>query len=233
MSDVKKADRSKFSHLALGSFLASYLRFVHRTNRVIVDPPDLYDIASQHWPFIAAMWHGQHFLAPFFRRAEHDVRVLISRHGDGEINAIAASQLGLGLVRGSGGRPKKMHRKGGVAALRNLLGALEEGATVALTADVPKGPARVAGAGIVTLARLSGRPIIPIAPATSRSITLNSWDKADINLPFGKMALVLGEPVFVDPDLAEDDLDTVREEVKQALDRATSRAYDLVGVSGR
>ena len=48
-----------------------------------------------------------------------------------------------------------------------MLGALEEGYNVALTADVPK-VARVAGLGIVKLASASGRPIYPIAIATRR-----------------------------------------------------------------
>ena len=126
-----------------------------------------------------------------------------------------------------------MHRKGGVAALRNLLAALEENATVALTADVPKGPARIAGPGIVMLARMSGRPIVPIAPATSRSITLNSWDKASINLPFGRMALALGEPLYIPRDLDEDGIAAAQLQVKEALDRTTTRAYELVGIKGR
>ncbi|MCB1491827.1 MAG: lysophospholipid acyltransferase family protein [Rhodobiaceae bacterium] len=229
----KKAGQSRLSHVLLGRTLAGYLRLVRATNRLIVDPPDYQDMVAPHWPVIAAMWHGQHFLAPFFMRPDQDVRVLISRHGDGEINAIAASRLGLGLVRGSGGKPKKMHRKGGVAALRNLLAALEENATVALTADVPKGPARIAGPGIVMLARMSGRPIVPIAPATSRSITLNSWDKASINLPFGRMALALGEPLYIPRDLDEDGIAAAQLQVKEALDRTTTRAYELVGIKGR
>lgn len=229
----KKAARPTFGQRTLGVAMAEYLRFVRATNRLIVDPPDYQERVAPHWPVIAAMWHGQHFLAPFFMRPDQDVRVLISRHGDGEINAIAASRLGLGLVRGSGGKPKKMHRKGAVAALRGLLSALEDGATVALTADVPKGPARIAGAGIVTLARMSGRPIVPIAPATSRSITLSSWDSASLNLPFGRMALAIGEPVHIERDLDEDGLAAAQDRVKQALDRTTTQAYELVGISGR
>lgn len=230
---LKSIGQAPFTQNLLGSFLAGYLDLVHRTSRVTIEPDDYQARVAPHWPVIAAMWHGQHFLAPFFRGAEQDVRVLISRHGDGEINAIAARKLGLGLVRGSGGRPSKMHKKGGVAALRNLLKALEDNATVALTADVPKGPARIAGPGIVLLARMSGRPIVPIAPATSRSITLNSWDKAAVNLPFGQMALVIGDPVFVPADLDEAGMPAMQETVKAALDAATTRAYELVGVVGR
>ena len=47
-----------------------------------------------------------------------------------------------------------------------MLIALEEGYNVALTADVPK-VARVCGPGIVKLASMSGRPIYPVAIATS------------------------------------------------------------------
>ncbi|MEM6665689.1 MAG: lysophospholipid acyltransferase family protein [Pseudomonadota bacterium] len=220
--------RSKAVLRALGSFLAGYLKLVRATSRVTFDPPDLVDIAHRDWPPIIAMWHGQHFMTPFLRTREEDVRVLISRHGDGEINAQAASRLGMGLIRGSGGKPKKMHRKGGHVALRNLMRALDEGACVALTADVPKGPARVSGPGIVMLARFSGRPIYPVAVATSRRITLNSWDKASVNLPFSRMALSLGPPILVPTDADAEALEAAQQAVTDGLDLATARAYAIV-----
>ena len=65
-----------------------------------------------------------------------------------------------------------------------------------MTADVPK-IARVCGEGIVTLARLSGRPIVPVAVVTSRRIDFESWDRASLGLPFGRGAMVLGEPIRV------------------------------------
>jgi len=54
------------------------------------------------------------------------------------------------------------HRKGGVGAFKEMVRALEENYYVALTADVPK-RSRVAGLGIIMLARESGRPIMPLA----------------------------------------------------------------------
>ena len=95
--------------------------------------------------------------------------MLISRHRDGEINAIVAERLGVGTIRGSGAHDGDFTRKGGVSAFKEMLDALEEGYSLALTADVPK-VARVAGRGIVKLARMSGRPILPVAVATSRRI---------------------------------------------------------------
>jgi lysophospholipid acyltransferase (LPLAT)-like uncharacterized protein len=43
----------------------------------------------------------------------------------------------------------------------------------AMTADMPK-RARTAGLGIVTLARLSGRPIVPTAVVTSRRLQFDT-----------------------------------------------------------
>ena len=54
-------------------------------------------------PAIFAFWHGQHFLTPFIKTKDtHRAKVLISRHRDGEFNAIAAERLGIGTIRGSG-----------------------------------------------------------------------------------------------------------------------------------
>src|SRR5207244_4156263 len=133
-------------------------------------------------PFIIAMWHGQHFLMPFIKR-EHRAKVLISRHRDGEINAVAAERLGIGTIRGSGNLGGAFIGKGGVSAFKEMLSALEQGYIVALTADVPR-VARVAGLGIIKLARASGRSIYPIAITTHRRIELKTWDRTAINLPF-------------------------------------------------
>ena len=104
-------------------------------------------------------------------------KVLISRHIDGEINAIAAEWLGVGTVRGSGDHGRRYHVKGGVGAFKSMMDALAEGWNMALTADVPK-VSRVAGLGIIKLASATGRPIFPVALATSRRIVLDNWDRS-------------------------------------------------------
>jgi lysophospholipid acyltransferase (LPLAT)-like uncharacterized protein len=93
---------------------------------------------------------------------------------------------------------------------------------------VPK-ISRRAGEGIVTLARLSGRPIVPVAVVTSRRIDFKSWDSASLGLPFGRGAIVLGDPIAVPRDISTDDLERIRQEVEQALDGVHARAYELVG----
>jgi len=174
------------------------------------------------------MWHGQHFLAPFIKRehADHRAKVLISRHRDGEINARAANRLGIGTIRGSGAHNGEFHRKGGASAFTEMLEALNQGYNVALTADVPK-VARVAGLGIVKLAQYSGRPIYPVAIATSRRIELDNWDRSAVNLPFGRAAMVAADPIFVPRDADAAALETARQKVENELNRVTARAYDI------
>jgi lysophospholipid acyltransferase (LPLAT)-like uncharacterized protein len=113
-----------------------------------------------------------------------------------------------------------------------MLDALKEGYNVALTADVPK-VARIAGLGVVKLAQHSGRPIYPVAIASSRRIELDNWDRSAINLPFGRIAMVAGEPIFVARDADDAALEAARQKVESELNRITARAYAIVGRRGQ
>ena len=104
----------------VGILAAEYLRLVWTTSRFTMEPAEPYRLYESQQPVIIAMWHGQHFLLPFLRR-QYRFRVLISRHSDGEINAIAAERLGVGTVRGSGDHGTRFHIKGGVAGFKAML----------------------------------------------------------------------------------------------------------------
>lgn len=210
--------------------LAGYLRLVRRTTRWRSDPGDLYGDVAQDLPIIAAMWHGQHLFIPILRPDWMRSAALASRHFDGEINTVALEKLGIEVIRGSGGHGsgKKIQKRGGVQALRELVRALAGGSSVVVTADVPK-VSRVAGAGLPLLAKLSGRPIYPVAVVTKRRIDLNTWDRATISLPFGRGGLVLGERISVAPDADAQALEDARLALQAGLERAHARAYELAG----
>ncbi len=221
--------RSSWVQRALGFLAAEYLRMVWLTSRFSYVPADIYDIVEPEMPAIFAFWHGQHFMTPFIKtKASYRAKVLISRHRDGEFNAIAVERLGIGTIRGSGDHGGAFHRKGGVGAFREMVLALAEGCNVATTADVPK-RARVVGLGVIMLARESGRPIMPFAMVTSRYIRLKNWDSTTINLPFGRGAVVGIEPVFVPPDADAETMEKLRLRVETYLNEATRRAYAAVG----
>jgi lysophospholipid acyltransferase (LPLAT)-like uncharacterized protein len=145
-------------------------------------------------PIIYAMWHGRILLLPFLygsRRA----RVLASRSRDGELVARYVAWFGLEAVRGSSSR-------GGGEALRMLARSLKQGREVVVVPDGPRGPAQVAKAGIVTLARVSGAAIVPVAVGASAEWRLRSWDSFRIPLPFSRCVARFGEPIYV-PRIAD------------------------------
>lgn len=216
---------------AVGLLAAEYLRLVWVTSRFVMEPADPYRMYETDQPVIIGMWHGQHFLMPFLRRS-YRFRVLISRHADGEINAIAAERLGIGTVRGSGDHGRRFQVKGGVAGFKGMLDSLAEGWNMALTADVPK-VSRVAGAGIIKLAQVSGRPIFPVALATSRRIVLDNWDRSEINLPFSRGAIVVGDPIRVPADADAQILERIRSALETALNAASERAHAIADARSR
>jgi lysophospholipid acyltransferase (LPLAT)-like uncharacterized protein len=221
--------RGSWSQRAVGFLAAEFLRLVWLTNKFSIHPPNAYENVESQMPIILAFWHGQHFMTPFLKQKKsYRAKVLVSRHRDGEFNAIAAQRLGVGAIRGSGDHGSAFHRKGGVGAFKEMVRALEDNYNVALTADVPK-RSRVAGLGIIMLAREAGRPIMPIAIATSRFIRLNNWDRTTINLPFGRGAMVGGELIVVPPDADGETMEKLRAQLEAALEEVTGRAYALVG----
>jgi lysophospholipid acyltransferase (LPLAT)-like uncharacterized protein len=221
--------RSPWVQRAVGVLAAEYLRLVWLTNTFSFEPADVYERAEPHQPLIFAFWHGQHFMTPFLKtKRSYRIKVLISRHRDGEFNAIAAERLGIETIRGSGDHGSAFHRKGGVGAFKEMVRALEDGYNIASTADVPK-RARIAGLGIIMLARESGRPILPFAMVTSRFIRLNNWDRTTINLPFGRGAVVGIDAVHVPPDADGETMEKLRLQVETYLNEATRRAYVQVG----
>jgi lysophospholipid acyltransferase (LPLAT)-like uncharacterized protein len=226
---LRAIGRSRVVQQTAGWLLASYLTLVKRTNRLIFLPDDAVRSVDIHSPTIITFWHGQHLMQTFFRRPHDRCYVMISRHGDGEINAIAVERLGMLVVRGSGAQRKDQVRKrGGIQALRQMLSLLAAGDHVSMTADVPK-VSRVAGDGIVTLAQLSGRPILPIAVVCSRRIDFRSWDTASLGLPFGRSAIVTGQPIFVPKDADDLAREQCRVEVEQELDRIYALGYAIIG----
>ena len=226
---ARRIGRSPFWQETIGFLLAKYLRFVQVTSRFTTAPEDIAKAMAPEAPIICAMWHGQHLMMSFAWPDSIDrFAALISRHEDAGAQAAALRYMGVTPIRGSGGPPDRVYYKGGAPAMRQLLRELESGASVAMTADVPK-RARVCGPGIVTLAKLSGRPIVPTAVVTNRRIQFNSWDRASLGLPFSRGVVITGDIVRVAPDADDAAIEAARLAVQQGLDDVHKRAYAMVG----
>src|SRR5262245_10118819 len=225
---LKRLLASKPAVIIGTTLAAAYVRLVYATSTIKRDPPDTDAKLFDQHPQILAMWHGQFLLLPKLKpKRPADVRAMVSRHGDAEIIGAVLQEFGMDLIRGAGAGKRKRNR-GGATALRESLRALASGATVAMTADVPPGPARKAGVGIATLASMSGRPVVPFAIATRRFLALPTWSAFTINLPFSTLAIVIGDPVKVKGE-DEDSIEKGRVAIEQALNEVTARAYRLAG----
>jgi lysophospholipid acyltransferase (LPLAT)-like uncharacterized protein len=221
---------SRFTMPLVAWFVARGFRFVYWTNPLAEGSDDTAEKLTQYMPPIVALWHGQHILSAFDKPRHIPVSAMLSRSADAELNALVLERNGFRTVRGSGGRSQRNSAdKGGARALIALKKTLDAGNAVAMIADIPHGKPRQAGMGIVTLARISGRPILPVAYATSRRKVLDrTWDKTTINLPFGRRSVVFGEPIYVGRDAGEDELEEKRRAVTAGLNAVTARAYALV-----
>jgi lysophospholipid acyltransferase (LPLAT)-like uncharacterized protein len=227
LSVIKRIGRSRAVQWLVGFLAGRYLGLVHRTNRFTIEPPNPYERIGPLMPVIVAMWHGQHFMVHFARRRGDRFASLVSRSRDGDLNASLLQHVGVRAIRGSGARGRDPREKGGATAMRMMLKALGEGESIAMTADIPK-VSRRCGRGIVTLAQLSGRPIVPIAVVASRRIDFDSWDHASLGLPFGRGAIVFGDPIYVDRHADDAAIEAARLVVERSLDRVHARAYHLI-----
>ena len=215
----------------LGELLARYVRFTFRTGKVFREPDDFDAVMARHHPFILAMWHGQFMMIPMTVDTDKlNCRAMVAQHGDTDVLCGTLRALGVDLVRGAGAGRRQRDR-GGAKALREAVRSLETGYTFGMIAEIPPGPPRKAAPGIVTLARLSGRPILPVAIATKRYLAFDTWSRFTFNLPFSRIGMVVGGPIHVEKKANAERMEACRQAVEDELNRVTARAYELAGAN--
>src|SRR6476659_6397993 len=208
--------------VAAAPVLTNYIKFVINTSTVVSDPPNWLARVQALHPSIVALWHGQFLLLPGIYPPVIPGRAMISRHDDSEALARVLRYFGLGLIRGAGAGTRRRDR-GGAEAAHGAVASLRENFSIAMTADIPPGPARNCGLGIVMIGSRSGRPIVPFAVATSRYRAVNSWDRMTINLPFSKLGIVVGDAIYVPPEAGPQELAISQQRVAAALNETTAR----------
>ncbi len=173
----------------LGWLIATLIRTIGLTLRLRLDDRSGVTKSPPDTPMIWAFWHNRVFVAPLaYRKFLRDRRgsVLTSPSGDGEIIAQVMARFGIGSVRGSS-------NKRPAAALRELLREIRAGGDVAITPDGPRGPLHTLQPGVVKLAQLAAVPVLPIRMNYGRAITLKTWDRFQIPLPFTRIDVVFEE----------------------------------------
>ena len=215
---------------ALAALAGRYLAFALGTTRWRYDGFDHLRPFLAEGALIVAFWHERLPLMPALftqvlrEKPGRQVSVLVSRHRDGRFIGQAIGVFGMRTVHGSAAKPGKGD-KGGAASLRALLGVLAQGDFAAITPDGPRGPKREAAAGTASLAALSGAPILPCAAQTRFRITLPTWDRMVVPLPFGPGQIVCLPVISVARANYADALPAI----EAALTAAVVRADTLLG----
>lgn len=207
--------------LAACRIAALFVRLVGWTSRWTVVGGEIpRSLHEAERPFVVAFWHARLLLAPLSWDRSRSIHVLMSAHRDGRLAAGIVARFGIHSIAGS-------TSKGGAQGLRTLLKVLREGGCVGITPDGPRGPRMRAGDGIVSVARLSGAPIVPLALGTGWRKLLPSWDRFLLPFPFSRGSIVWGEPIYVPRDIGEEESRAFRRLVEDRLNAVTAEADRL------
>jgi lysophospholipid acyltransferase (LPLAT)-like uncharacterized protein len=98
----------------------------------------------------------------------------------------------------------------------------QRGYDLAITPDGPRGPRYVLAEGAITLAQITGLPLVAASYHLGWKFSLNSWDKFQIPLPFSRCDVVLGKVFQVPRELTAAGREKFRSEVEAEL-RAITR----------
>lgn len=158
-----------------------------------------------------ALWHSRQ-CGVYGIPEREKLHCLISKSRDGQIIATAAESLGIKTVRGS-------QKRGGAQASLEILDVLKAKNNVAITIDGPSGPKEVVKKGIVEIAKLSGVPIVPFAwwSPSKGFIKLKTWDDFCFPLLCKKLCLLCGDPIYVDKDVDDNEIEKIRLRVENSL----------------
>ena len=193
---------------------------IGRTSRIrYFGLENLLSVNAANRGFIYTFWHQRQVVFTYTHR-DLGASVLVSRSRDGGIISKTMELSRIAAIRGSSSR-------GGSAAAKEMIGLLKSGRSVGITPDGPKGPARTIKPGVLTLAQLSGCPILPLTNAVSRKLTLKkSWDKFQVPLPFSDIVIGYAKPIYVMPD---DDPEEISAQLRASLDAITHQADRMIG----
>ena len=218
MSLKKKILKHERTQKLLSWVLASYIRLVFFTSRKSYHiHPDSAHLMRGEDNAVFAFWHGRMMMCPTIEPPKRKMHVLISFHRDGKLISDTIAHFGEATISGSSS-------KGGMAAVKDILRALKSGDNVSITPDGPRGPVQVAEMGLVTVAKLSGKPILPVTFSAARHKRLRSWDRFMLAYPFNHIVFCAGAPIIVTRDTDAVGEEAARLSIERAMNELVMTA---------
>ena len=215
MRILKRFSKTKYGQKSIGflfylitkiSFLSIRWKYFNEDQK-----SNIFNVDNQ---YIFCCWHNRLFLGPHLLPRNRIINALQSSHSDGMITSIAFKYLEMNVILGSS-------KKGGMQAFRKMIKCIQNGESIAITPDGPKGPKETVKEGIIKLAQITGAPIVPLVWATKKFKLINSWDHFVIPFPFSKGVYTFGEPIYVDKKINKKKFEILRLEVENEIKRLT------------
>jgi lysophospholipid acyltransferase (LPLAT)-like uncharacterized protein len=191
-----------------GLFLVKALSATYRFR--IYNPENEQDILDRYGSLVYASWHQRFFPGITFFSSRKPIAIMISQSRDGEMIARVVDILGWRSVRGSSTR-------GGVAALRELKELARNGFRIGHIVDGPKGPFGSIKPGLLRIAQVAGKPVVPTITSAQHKWVFNSWDRFMVPKPFSRVIIRFGEPITVPPDLDSDAFEQKRRHIAETM----------------
>jgi hypothetical protein len=147
---------------------------------------------------------------------------MVSRDPRGDCVALFCRWLGFEIVRGDA-------EHGGWKALLEIADDVHGGAAALISPD-GSGPPLVARVGAVALASAARVPVIPVgADCRPSLLERHKWDDARNPLPYGRIAIVCGEPLTFPSFDDAASLEKACQQLQDALDSAAEEARAALG----
>jgi lysophospholipid acyltransferase (LPLAT)-like uncharacterized protein len=210
----------------LGGIVALWLRFCHATTRWDRQGDAELIAALRDGPVIVILWHESVMMGP---------PLWIKAFGKGAIlrDTSPAGRLSGGVQRHFGMIPFEMGaNSAGITVLRDVLRLVKTGVSLGITADGPKGPARVVKDAPLDWIKATGLPVFTFAYAMSRSSRASTWDRMRIALPFGRGTCIFRKWEGDVPRRADAaTMSRIRADIAGALDQTLEDAERAVSPS--
>jgi len=213
-----------FAERLASRFIATYIHLCKATTRWTKIGWDEVRDAAAVQPIIIVFWHSRSVLGPSdWPNPDVPLIGLYVTNRDGRISAGMLALMGLvplGMAADESNRSMSMR----------VLRRVRKGNCMGLTADGPRGPARVLGDAPLEWARITGCPIYVYANSVRRQRRLPGWDRLLFPFPFNRGASVFRKWDCAVPRTASPEkLQEYRASLTDALDQVTEMADSLVG----
>lgn len=190
------------------------------TLRIQWDDRFFHPLDASGGPVICCVWHNRLGLTMegyrILRRAHRTqgMAAMVSASRDGGFLAAILECFEVQPVRGSTSRR-------GHQALLELTTWAERGYDLAITPDGPRGPSGVVNEGVISLAQVTGLPILPFSFHSHWKLRARSWDRFVIPLPFSRCEMRLAPMLRVPREATDSEREALRLELERVLNEIT------------